>query len=76
MTTKKQLLQVLQMVYNNIPECSCTIDYTARGLQDPGCIRHCMFTKEEIKYIRIVLSNESIINNAEEFIYKDDPTYP
>ena len=65
--TKKELIAILQMVYDNIPECTCTIEYTDRNLVDPGCIRHFMLLDEEINYIRIALGNIVIIDAAQEF---------
>ena len=64
--TKKELIAILQMVYDIIPECTCTIEYTSRGLVDPGCIRHFMFLDEEINYIRIALGNIAFIDAAQE----------
>ena len=64
--TKKELIAVLQMVYDNIPQCSCTIEYTGRGLLDPSCIRHFMYVEEEINYIRIALGNLAIIDATQE----------
>ena len=71
--TKQQLINILQMVYDEIPLCSCTIEYTSRNRRDPGCLRHNMFTESQIKYIRIALGNEDILSKAE---YHEDPTYP
>jgi hypothetical protein len=71
--TKKQLIQLLQMIYDGIPECSCTDDYTDRNLRDPGCMRHYMYTEGQIKYIRMALNNETIQSSA---TYHEDPTYP
>lgn len=52
--TKADLISLLQLVYDRIPECRCN--------SPEFCVRHLSFTEEEIEYIRIVVTNAAITN--------------
>ena len=58
--TKKELISLLQLIYNEIPECRCLDSYTTRDLIDPTCHRHAFLDEELISYIDIAISNEKI----------------
>lgn len=58
--TKKELILLLQMVYANIPPCTCYIGYQERGQIDPNCHRHAIFTEYQVNYIRISVENIAV----------------
>ena len=64
--TKKELVLLLQMVYSNIPPCTCYIGYKERGQTDPSCHRHAVFTEYQVNYIRMAVKGIAIKEAAQE----------
>ena len=72
MATKKQLLHLLESIYNTIPECTCSETIIqADGRPDPTCHRHGVFPEPMINYIRITIGNAAVRARAEA-IEKED----
>lgn len=64
--TKKELINILQMVYSVIPDCTCFEGYVDRGLVDPNCHRHAIYTEEQVTYIRMAVEGIAIRKAAQE----------
>ena len=63
--TKKELINLLQSIYDKIPRCTCD-PFTGANQVDFSCARHQMYTEAEINYIRMSLSNIAIKEAAKE----------